>query len=152
MPEEVPIEKLKDYIGQEMGISDWVVIDQNRINTFAECTGDHQWIHVDVEKAKEGPFGNTIAHGYLSLSLIPALSGEMKVVPEGVKMGINYGLNKVRFLKPVVVGSRVRNKAVLKDVTIKGDGRILICIENTLEIEGEDTPAFVAEALAMYFT
>ena len=148
----VPLDKMQEYVGRELGVSEWMEIDQDRINRFADCTGDHQWIHVDPEKAKNGPFGTTIAHGYLTLSLLPALSPKDSVIPEGMKMAINYGLNKVRFLNPVKVGSRVRNRAVLKEVTDKGGGRILICTENTIEVEGEEKPACVAESLAMFFT
>lgn len=152
MPELVPLNKLKDYVGQEMGVSDWLQIEQDRINAFADCTGDHQWIHVNPELAKKGPFGTTIAHGYLSLSLLVALSGGMRVLPAGTKMAINYGLNKVRFLTPVKVGSKIRNRSVLKSVEDKGGGRILFCTENTVEIEGEAKPALVAETLSMFFT
>jgi acyl dehydratase len=150
--EAVPIEKLQEMVGKELGVSKWVEVKQDRINAFADCTDDHQWIHVNEEMAKAGPFGTTIAHGYLTLSLLPSLTTEGVVVPEGIKMAINYGLNKVRFLNPVKVGSKVRNKAVLKDVTDKGGGRVLIATENTIEIEGEDKPAVVAESLAMFFT
>jgi len=152
MPELVPLDKLKDYVGKEMGISDWLKIEQDRINAFADCTGDHQWIHVNPEMAKKGPFGTTIAHGYLSLSLLVQLSGGIKVLPAGTKMAINYGLNKVRFLTPVKVGSKIRNRSVLKSVEDKGGGRILMATENTVEIEGEDKPALVAETLSMFFT
>ena len=152
MPELVPIAKLKELIGQEMGVSDWVTIDQDRINAFADCTGDHQWIHVDIEKAKQGPFGGTIAHGYLTLSLIPSFSASTRYVPEGIKMAINYGLNKVRFLNPVPSGAKVRSKAVLSGVEEKGGGRILMSTTHTIEIEGQDKPACVAETLAMFFT
>lgn len=152
MPELVPLDKLKEYVGKEMGVSDWLKIEQDRINAFADCTGDHQWIHVNPELAKKGPFGTTIAHGYLTLSLLVQLSGGMKVLPAGTKMAINYGLNKVRFLTPVKVGSRIRNRAVLKAVEDKGGGRILFTTENTVEIEGEEKPALVAETLSMFFT
>jgi len=101
---------------------------------FADCTDDHQWIHVNEDMAKNGPFGTTIAHGYLTLSLLPSLSPKDSVVPEGIKMAINYGMNKVRFLTPVKVGSKIRNTSVLKEVTDKGGGRILMCMENTVEI------------------
>lgn len=151
MAEAVPVEKLKDYIGKEIGLSDWVQIDQDRVNKFAECTGDHQWIHVDVEKAKNGPFGQTIAHGFLTLSLLPILAGANRVFPTGIKMGINYGTNKIRFINPVPVGSRIRNRAVLKELTEKGADRLLMMVENTIEIEGQEKPAMVAESLTMFF-
>jgi len=98
MPELVSLEKLKSLIGQDNGVSEWLLIDQDRINRFADATQDHQWIHVDIEKAKKGPFGGPIAHGFLTLSLIPVFSESAKYLPEGLKMAVNYGLNKVRFL------------------------------------------------------
>ena len=150
--EAVPVEKLKEMVGEQMGQSDWLEVTQDRINQFADCTEDHQWIHVNVEMAEKGPFGAPIAHGYLTLSLLTRLSTGVRVVPEGIKMAINYGLNKVRFLTPVKVGSKIRNTSVLKEVTEKGGGRILMCMENTVEIEGEERPAMVAESLAMFFT
>ncbi|MDY6933713.1 MAG: MaoC family dehydratase [Spirochaetota bacterium] len=152
MPKVVKPDELSNYIGTELGISDWFEIDQDRINSFANCSNDHQWIHVDEQKAKDGPFGATIAHGYLTLSLISGLSGAIMIVPEGIKMGINYGLNRVRFLEPVKVGSKIRNKRVLKDVTDKGDGRFLMTIENTMEIEGIEKPALIAETLSLLIT
>lgn len=148
---EVSLEEFKNYIGKEIGVSEWLQIDQKRVNDFADCTEDHQWIHVDVEKAKKGPFGTTIAHGYLTLSLLPYFSYSNKVRVGNVKMAVNYGLNKVRFLNPVKVGSRIRNRAVLKEVQDKGPGRVLIVTENTVEIEGEEKPAMVAETLGMLF-
>lgn len=152
MAELVPLAKLKDYVGQEMGVSDWLPVKQDRVNQFADCTEDHQWIHVDPEKAKLGPFGGPIAHGFLTLSLLVKLSGGMRVIPAGTKMAINYGLNKVRFLTPVKVGSKIRNRSVLKEVQEKEGGRVLMAFENTIEIEGEAKPALVAETLTMFFT
>ncbi len=143
--------ELKDWVGKEVGLSEWFELDQDRINAFAECTEDRQWIHVDKDMAKNGPFGDTIAHGYLVLGLLSFFSYQNKVVPGGIKMAVNYGLNKVRFINPVKVGSKIRNRAVLKDVTEKGEGRILMITENTVEIEGEDKPAMVAESLGMLF-
>ncbi len=148
----VPLDQLKDWVGKDLGVSQWVLIDQDKVNAFADCTGDQQWIHVNQEMAKNGPFGTTIAHGYLTLSLLPVLNPKDQVIPEGIKMAINYGLNKVRFINPVKVGKKVRNKAVLKEITEKSGGRILICTENTIEIEGEDKPACIAETLALFFT
>ncbi len=149
--EFIPVEKLKEMIGQEMGVSDWVQIDQGKINQFAECTGDHQWIHVDVEKAKQGPFGGPIAHGFLTLSLIPVLSGSSKYMPEGIKMAINYGLNKVRFINPVPAGSRVRSRMVLADIEERSGGRIMMTTTHNIEIEGQDKPACIAESLALFY-
>ncbi len=151
MVQAVGIEELKGYVGKEIGLSDWLEINQDRINAFAECTNDHQWIHVNEEMAAKGPFGKTIAHGHLTLSLLPQFNYQNKVVPAGIKMAINYGLNKVRFINPVPVGSKIRNKAVLKELTDKGGGKVLMVTENTMEIEGQEKPAMVAETLAMLF-
>jgi len=112
---QVPVAQLKDYIGKELGHSEWLTIDQQRVDRFADCTGDHQFIHVDPEKAAQTPFGGTIAHGFLSLSLLPMLSGDLLVVPEGTRMGVNYGLDSLRFIQPVRVGSRVRLGLTLID-------------------------------------
>jgi acyl dehydratase len=150
--EVLPIEKMKERIGQEIGTSDWVEIKQDRLNAFADCTGDHQWIHVDEEAAKNGPFGKTIAHGYLTVSLFPMFSAGISVVPEGTMMAINYGMNKLRFIKPVPVDSKVRDKISLTNVEEKGGGRVLVTTTHTVEIEGEDKPACVAETLTMFFT
>ncbi len=150
MFEMVPVEKLKTMIGQDNGISDWILIDQERVNRFADATDDHQWIHVDVENAKKGPFGVTIAHGFLILSLTPLFSSSGKYLPEGMKMVLNYGLNKVRFITPVLVGSRVRSKMVISGVEEKDPGRLLVTTTHTIEIEGQDKPACIAEALAMF--
>ncbi len=151
MPNTIPLDTIQEKIGQEIGVSDWLTIDQERIDTFADCTEDHQWIHVDVEKAAEGPFGKTIAHGFLSLSLVTHLSADLMPVPEGALMVVNYGLDKVRFVHPVPVGSRIRDRMILKDVVEKGGGRILLVTEHTLEIEGVDKPAAVVNLLFMCF-
>jgi len=119
MPEFVPVEKLKEMIGEDNGTSDWVLIDQDKIQQFADCTDDHQWIHVDIEKAKAGPFGGPIAHGFLTLSLIPFFSASGKYLPEGIRMAVNYGLNKVRFINPVPAGSKVRAKQVISGIEEK---------------------------------
>lgn len=136
--------------GQEREPTGWFLIDQERVDRFAEATGDFQFIHVDPEKARHTPFGTTIAHGYLTLSLLPKLSEEVAVVPEGLLMAFNYGLNKVRFPTPVKVGSEIRLRSKILGVTEKGPGRILVTSEATVEIRGEDKPALVAETLAMY--
>lgn len=144
------VETLGDFVGRELGVSDWVVVDQERIDAFAECTGDRQWIHVDVERAKrESPFGGTIAHGYLTLSLLASLAMEIGIVPTDASAGLNYGLDKVRFMTPVKAGARVRNRVTLESAENKGGGRVLVKTMNTLEIEGEDKPALVAQTLAM---
>jgi acyl dehydratase len=147
----VPVAQLQDYVGKELGRSDWLTIDQNRINQFAECTGDHQFIHVDPVKAKLTPFGGTIAHGFLSLSLIPVLLESLMLVPEGMKMAVNYGLDSVRFIQPVKVDSRVRLAAKVLDITEKRPGQWLIKVEATLEIDGEQKPAYIAESLSLCF-
>ncbi len=143
------IEEAKALEGQELGVSDWILIDQDRINRFAEATDDFQWIHVDTERAKaELPIGKTIAHGYLLTALFPALIEDI-VRFEGER-AINYGLNKVRFRQMVPSGSRVRLKTVLKSAR-KRAGALQIILDNTLEIEGEAKPACVAETIALYF-
>jgi len=130
-----------------------MTIDQDRINHFADFTGDHQWIHVDVERAKrESLFGTTIAHGYLTLSLAAALAMELGVIPVGVSQALNYGLDKVRFLAPVKSGSRVRDRVVLLAAEPQGKGRLLLKFRNTIEIEGETKPALIADALSLLVT
>ncbi len=136
--------------GETLGTSDWLTIDQERINTFAEATGDHQWIHVDPERAASGPFGSTIAHGYLTLSLLPSLSWQVWEV-KGVQMGVNVGSNRVRFLNPVKVGSRVRATGVLTSVK-EASGGLQVVVTQTVEIEGADKPACIAETVSrLYF-
>lgn len=141
---------LSEFIGRELGVSDWTAVDQDRIDAFAACTGDRQWIHVDIERARrESPFGGTIAHGYLTLSLVATLALEAGLIPADAKAGLNYGLDKARFMAPVKAGARVRNRIVLLEVEDKGEGRVLVKTQNTLEIEGGDKPALIAETLAM---
>ncbi|MCQ4321888.1 MaoC family dehydratase [Stutzerimonas stutzeri] len=145
----VPAAELKDYIGKELGRSEWFTVDQQRVDRFAECTGDHQFIHIDPEKAAQTPFGGTIAHGFLSLSLLPMLMGELMVRPEGTKMGVNYGLDSLRFIQPVRVGSRVRVAATLLDAYEKNPGQWLLKSRAVMEIEGVEKPAYIAETLAL---
>ncbi|HWA04422.1 MAG TPA: MaoC family dehydratase [Rhizomicrobium sp.] len=146
----VTFEELPGLVGQETGVSDWVTIDQDRIDKFADATGDHQWIHVDVERAaREMPGGKTIAHGYLTLSLIPWLTGDFLKV-EGVTRGINYGANKTRFTNMVPVGSRVRARSRLLAVEPRGGGMQLTS-EITIEIEGQKRPALVTESIGILF-
>ncbi|MDP5813363.1 MaoC family dehydratase [Pseudomonas aeruginosa] len=147
----VPVAALKDYVGKDLGHSEWLTIVQKRVDQFAECTGDHQFIHVDPEKAAKTPFGGTIAHGFLSLSLIPKLMEGLLVLPEGLKMAVNYGLDTVRFIQPVRVGSRVRLGLTLLDVNEKNPGQWLIKARATLEIEGQEKPAYIAETLSLCF-
>jgi acyl dehydratase len=144
------IATIEDFIGRELGVSDWVVVDQARVDAFAQCTGDKQWIHVDVERAKrESPFGGTIAHGYLTLSLLAALAIEIGIIPEDASAGLNYGLDKVRFMTPVKAGARVRNRVTLLAAQRKGGGRVIVKTMNELQIDGEEKPALIAESLAM---
>lgn len=144
---------LDNYIGKEIGVSDWVKVDQDMINAFADATGDHQWIHVDIERCKkESPLGTTIGHGYLTLSLVPMLSAQIGTMPTGLKHVLNYGSEKVRFLHPVPAGSNVRMRSKLLDVSEKGTDRYLFKSEVTIEIEGIDKPAMIAETLALAFT
>ena len=141
---------LQGYIGKHLGYSDWKEITQERVNQFAEATGDFQWIHVDVERAKAGPFGGPIAHGFLTLSMAPALLKDVWQI-NGIKMGVNYGLNKVRFPSPVPVGAKVRAGATLKEVTEVSGGAQQLVIEATFEVEGGDKPACVAELVLRYY-
>ncbi|MBX9755616.1 MAG: MaoC family dehydratase [Pseudomonadaceae bacterium] len=147
----VPVVELQDYIGKELGHSAWLNIDQERINQFAECTGDHQFIHVDPEKAKLTPFGGTIAHGFLSLSLAPKLMEGIMLMPQGLKMAVNYGLDSVRFIQPVKVNSNVRLVLTLIDATEKNPGQWLLKAKAVLEIEGSAKPAYIAEMLTLCF-
>lgn len=147
----VPVAQLKDYVGKELGKSEWLTIDQQRINQFADCTGDHQFIHVDPEKAKLTPFGTTIAHGFLTLSLIPMLIQDIMVLPDDLKMAVNYGLDSVRFIQPVKVNSRVRLAVSLTEATEKNPGQWLLKARAVLEIEGQEKPAYIAEPLTLCF-
>ena len=140
--------ELASYVGKEVALSEWILVDQARVQAFADATGDHQFIHVDAEKAAAGPFGTTIVHGFLTLSL---LAGDFMThggAPhiEGVKMTVNYGLNRVRFISPVKVGSRLRNRAVLQSAD-QGADHMQITVLNTIEIEGEERPAATAESV-----
>ena len=147
----VPAEKLEDYVGQDIGSSEWFEVDQDRIDMFADATLDHQFIHVDEEKATP-LFGSTIAHGFLSLSLIRHLTSQAVLAPENLKMVFNYGLDKVRFINPVNVGCKVRTHSKCVSVEDKGDGRYLMKTEVSMEIEGVEKPAYIAETLSMFIT
>ncbi|WP_370938545.1 MaoC family dehydratase [Amycolatopsis sp. cg13] len=140
------VAELAEAVGKPLGTSEWHTVSQEQVQLFADATGDHQWIHLDAEKAAAGPFGTTIAHGFLTLSLIPSFLPEIYRV-EGLKMGINYGLNKVRFPQPVKVGSRVRGTAELVELTDVPGGKQAV-VAWTVEIEGEDKPACVAEMVS----
>ncbi|MFF3410044.1 MaoC family dehydratase [Streptomyces sp. NPDC002742] len=143
------VDELRGAVGEQLGYTDWVEIEQKRIDLFAEATGDHQWIHVDPEKAATGPFGTTIAHGYLTLSLLP-LFGPQLISVEGVKMGVNYGTNKVRFPAPVPVGSRLRATATITAVD-DVPGGVQVSVAFTVEREGGDKPVCVAESVSRYY-
>jgi acyl dehydratase len=148
----VTADELKGLVGQHIGTSEWLTVDQAMIDKFAEATGDHQFIHVDVEKAKLTPFGGTIAHGFLSLSIMPVLTA-MTDMPrlDGIRMGVNYGGNKTRFLAPVRSGKRVRGHFKLLEIEEKRPGQWQQTVEYTLEIEGEDKPALIAEWISQFF-
>ncbi len=138
------------FVGRELGASDWVVVDQDRIDQFAACTGDRQWIHVDVERARrDSPFGGPIAHGHLSLSLVAAMVMELGVIPPDAATGLNYGLDKVRFIAPVKAGTRVRTRANLLAAEAQSGGKVLLKLDCMLEIEDEAKPALVAELLCL---
>ncbi|WP_198171985.1 MaoC family dehydratase [Pseudohalioglobus lutimaris] len=145
----VPKDELVNEIGKKFEPGKWVTLDQQRINAFADCTEDHQFIHIDEEKAAQTPFGGTIAHGFLTLSMLVKMIEGIGIAPENVVMGINYGFDKVRFLAPVRAGKRVRVHAEVLDVTTKDGSRFLIKQGISVEIEGEETPALVAEWLSM---
>jgi acyl dehydratase len=143
------IDKFHGLVGRHLGHSGWRVITQDQVNLFADPTGDHQWIHVDPERAKDGPFGGAIAHGYLTLSLAPSLLGEVLTV-EGMSMGVNYGCNKVRFPSPVPVGAKLRlgvEVATVEDVK----GGVQVCLDLTFEVEGAEKPSCVAQVVYRYF-
>lgn len=137
-------------VGTELGTSEWMEIDQARIDDFADVTVDHQWIHVDVDRAKaESPYGATIAHGFLTISLIPGLS-KVNYRVENAKMGINYGMNKVRFLAPVTAGSRIRVRSELADAARVGEGAVNLTVRHTVEIDGVEKPAAIAELISRW--
>jgi acyl dehydratase len=144
------IAEISEHVGRELGVSDWVTIEQSRIDDFADCTGDHQWIHVNVERAKrESPFRSTIAHGYLMLAMVAPLSMEIGILPKDSSAGLNYGIDKVRFLAPVSAGARVRLRVVIIGVEPREGGQAIMKTQNTLEIEGSQKPALIAETLAL---
>jgi acyl dehydratase len=141
---------LVDMVGQHLGDSEWMLIDQERVNKFADATDDHQWIHVDADKAAQGPFGGTIAHGFLTLALTVPLAGQVPLDVGEPKMAINYGLEKVRFPAPVPVGSRVRARVELADVAEVGGG-VQVNRIVTIEVEGQEKPAMVAETVSRFY-
>ena len=143
------MDELADLVGSELGVSDWQVVTQDQVNLFADATGDHQWIHVDPERARSGPFGQTIAHGFLTLALLPALLHDLALV-DGYRLAVNYGLNRVRFPAPVPVGARIRARAILKAAEAVAGGTQVV-LESTVEVEGQDKPGCVAETVTRYY-
>ena len=150
MGKVIKVEDIPSLVGQNLEPSPWLEITQERVNQFAEATNDHQFIHVDPEKAAQTPFGGPIAHGFLSLSLLSYLNVQNAVMPENLVMGINYGSDKIRYLMPVRVGKRIRSLQKILEVSEKKPGHWLIKYEVTVEIEGEETPALIAEILSMW--
>jgi acyl dehydratase len=146
------LDDIRAQVGKEVGVSSWLLIDQDRIDEFAEATEDRQFIHVDPAAAAQTPFGGTIAHGFLSLSLLSRMAAEAMLVPDGLKMAVNYGLDRVRFLAPVRSGKRVRGRFVLDSIEEKAPGQWLMRHNVTVEIEGEDKPALTALWLGLIFT
>ena len=147
---DLTFDKMTGMVGEMLGTSSWQDVTQEAVNEFARSTGDHQWIHVDVERAKkESPFGGPAAHGYLTLSMLSAMAMEIGAVPKGTAAALNYGLDKVRFLAPVPVGSKLRLHSKLTGFDRKKNGQYLMKTENTMEIEGADKPALIAESLAI---
>lgn len=146
---ESTLKELNAFQGKECFLGEWIEITQERIDNFAKSTDDYQWIHVDPEKAKNGPFGKTIGHGFLTLSLIPYYFYQVPFKYEGSTFRMNYGLNKVRFLAPVPVGSKIRDRIVLISAEEQAGNRVLMTTKHTMEIEGNDTPALIAEALGL---
>jgi acyl dehydratase len=146
------LDDIRAQVGKEVGVSSWLLVDQHRIDAFAEATEDRQFIHVDPAAAAQTPFGGTIAHGFLSLSLLSRMAAEAMLVPDGLKMAVNYGLDRVRFLAPVRSGKRVRGRFVLDSIEEKAPGQWLMRHNVTVEIEGEDKPALTALWLGLIFT
>jgi len=147
----LPLAELRARIGEELGVSDWIRVDQVRIDSFAEVTGDHQFIHVDPELARHTPFGTTIAHGFLTLSLLPAMGYSAMPIIEGTRLGLNYGLNRLRFVAPVRSGAQVRGRFRLADLAERPDGGIIATWQVTVEIAGESRPALAAEWLTLSY-
>jgi acyl dehydratase len=146
------LDEIRARVGSEVGVSSWLTVDQARIDAFAEATDDHQFIHVDPAAAARTPFGGTIAHGFLTLSLLSRMAADAMLIPEGVKMSINYGFDRIRFLAPVRSGKRVRGRFTLDSVEEKAPGQWLLRHTVTVEIEGEDKPALNAVWLGLMFT
>src|SRR6476620_11702447 len=146
------LDQIRSRIGEEVGVSTWLTVDQARIEAFADATDDRQFIHIDPAAAGQTPFGGTIAHGFLTLSLLSRMAADAMLIPDGVKMAVNYGLDRVRFLAPVRSGSRVRGRFTLDSIEEKAPGQVLMRHIVTVEIEGEDKPALTAVWLGLIFT
>lgn len=146
-----PLAEIRDRIGQEVGVSSWLTMDQQRINEFADATEDRQFIHTDPEAAARTPFGGTIGHGFLTLSMLSRMAAEAMLVPDSIKMAVNYGLDRVRFIAPVRSGRRIRGRFRLDSVDEKAPGQLLLRHTVTVEIEGEEKPALTAEWLGLLF-
>jgi acyl dehydratase len=145
------LDEIRERVGQEVGVSSWLTIDQQRIAEFADATEDRQFIHTDPEAAAQTPFGGTIAHGFLSLSMLSRMAAEAMLVPDNIKMAVNYGLDRVRFIKPVRSGKRIRGRFRLDSIEEKAPGQLLLRHTVTVEIEGEEKPALTAEWLGLLF-
>lgn len=144
------VQELQQHVGESLGTGDWLEVTQEMIQTFADVTRDDQWIHTDPERAREGPFGTTVAHGYLTMSLVPVLA-RSAISVEGVAMGVNYGLNKCRFPAPVKSGSRIRGEFTLLSAEPQSDGSIQVVLRATVTAEGQDKPSCVAETVSRYY-
>ena len=145
------VEEIKAHVGTEVGLSSWLTIDQARVDAFADATDDRQFIHVDPEAAAQTPFGGTVAHGFLSLSMLSRMGAEAMLLPENLRMAVNYGLDRVRFIAPVPSGKRIRGRFVLDSVDEKAPGQLLVRHSVTVEIEGVDKPALTAQWLGLLF-
>ena len=146
-----PLEEIRSKVGEEIGVSGWLTIDQKRIDEFADATDDHQFIHIDPQAAAQTPFGGTIGHGFLSLSMLSRMAADAMLVPDNIKMALNYGLDRVRFIAPVKSGKRIRGRFRLDSVDEKAPGQLLLRHTVTVEIEGEEKPALTAEWLGLLF-
>lgn len=149
LKKKLTLEMIQEHVGKEIGVSEWLEITQERINAFADVTDDRQWIHVNPLKARFGPFRKPIAQGFLILSLLVPMSSRIELLQKGVKMLTNVGMNRVRFIRPVPVGARIRSRCLLKQAVQKDQGKILLTTEHTVEIQGKEKPALVAEVLAL---
>ena len=146
------LDEIRAHVGEEIGVSSWLTVEQERIDAFAEATEDRQFIHVDADAAARTPFGGTVAHGFLSLSMLSRMGAEAMLIPDGLKMAVNYGLDRVRFIAPVRSGQRIRGRFVLDSIEERAPGQLLVRHSVTVEIEGVDKPALTAQWLGLIFT